>query len=558
MAERQIGPFLLGDKLGGGGMGVVYRATYTKTGQQVAVKLLPPDQEQNPKLIKRFDRELEILKKLKHPNIVQCFGGGRLAKQRFFAMELVDGGSLAAVLKDRGRLPWEDVVRYGMQICSALEYAHEHGIIHRDLKPDNLLITKKGVLKLGDFGVARDVGAMALTAPGRTVGTYAYMAPEQIRGEPPVSHKTDLYALGCVLFEMLTGKPPFESDGNPATLFLQHLEKKPPRVATVALDCPIWLDTLIGQLMEKDPEKRPWDASAVEQALQEVEAKVAGQASIAQHAVSGQPSQLTVTGDVSSVRQILKRKKKKKIQKGPFYERTWFLATCLVAVLSLVTWSLWPLSEEQLFARADALMQSEDTTDWLRAESEYLQPLQEKYPTGRYATQVQQYIDKIEMNRAEERMKFNNRLGREPSSEGERLYADARQYEQFGDRVSALEKYRSMIPVLETSEKARPFVNLARREIARLEQAGGANDDRLKVANDALDRAEKLYQQGQVLEARKIWNSIITLYETNRELAPQVERAQARLDGKEPLKETPAAPNGPATPAAPAASPPGK
>ncbi len=532
MAERRIGPFEIHEKLGGGGMGVVYRATYTKTGQQVALKLLPPEFQEEAKLIARFERELEILKKLKHKNIVQCFGGGKHGNQRFYAMELIEGGTLADLLRDRGRIPWEETIHHARQICAALEYAHEHGIIHRDLKPGNLMLAKNGVVKLGDFGVAQDVNATGLTATGKTVGTFAYMAPEQIRGSPPVSHKTDLYALGCVLYELLTGKPPFEGD-TPAKVFYQHLEQPPERVATVALDCPIWLDRLVNQLLEKDPDKRPWDASTTAQALREVEEKVAARASMVQHTVGGQPSTIAATGDVDIVRRLLKKKKKKRGAGGPFYEQTWFLVGCLTALLAGAAWSLWPLSEEKLFAKADQLMASDDASNWLKAEKEYLKPLLQKYPTGKFAPQVQQHLDKIEMYRAEERFKINAKLGRELKTEGERLYADAWKYEQFGDRISALEKYHSMVNLLQANPEARPYANLARRQIARIEASGGGKDDRLKIVNAALAAADEHYQAGRVLKAREIWTSLVTLYESNRELKPQVRRAKARLADKE-------------------------
>src|SRR6516165_2806588 len=147
MAERVLGPFKLGPKLGGGGMGVVYRATYTKNGQVVALKLLPAELSVKPRLVARFERELAILKKLKHPNIVPCYGGGKLGEQHFLAMELIEGGTLATELKRRSKMSWEEVITVGLQICSALEHAHEHGIIHRDLKPSNLLRTTDGKLK---------------------------------------------------------------------------------------------------------------------------------------------------------------------------------------------------------------------------------------------------------------------------------------------------------------------------------------------------------------------------------------------------------------------------
>jgi serine/threonine protein kinase len=531
MAERVLGPFKLGPKLGGGGMGVVYRATYAKTGQVVALKLLPAELSVKPRLVARFERELAILKKLKHPNIVPCFGGGKLGEQQFMAMELVEGGSLAAVMKKRGRIPWEEVITIGVQICSALEHAHEHGIIHRDLKPSNLLITKDGKLKLADFGIARDNDMTALTAAGRTVGTFAYMAPEQIKGGPDVTHKADLYALGCVLYELLTGTPPFAGE-NAGELLMQHMEKKPVRVTTLVLDCPVWLDILISQLLEKDPEKRPRDAATVSRALTEVEVKVAEQASMATHAVSGQPTNITAA-DGTEVRKLLKKKKRKKGETGPFYERVWFLASCLLALILGIVWLNWPEPEEKLLAKATALMESDKPDDWKHANRDYLSVLQRRFPEGKSASAVQQYIDKIEMYDAEEKMKFRTLRRLDPTSEGERLYSQARQYEVFGDRITAYEKYESMIRVLGDAKESRPFANLARRQMAAIDAASDGKPDRVKVVTEALQKAEDLYKNDNVMEARKMWNSIISLYEKDRELKPQVRKARARLAEKE-------------------------
>jgi serine/threonine-protein kinase len=542
MAERQLGPFLLGQKLGGGGMGVVYRATYTKTGQVVALKLLPGEMSVKPRLVARFERELAILKKLKHPHIVPCFGGGKIGEQQFMAMELVEGGSLASVLKKRGKLPWEEVIRYGLQICSALEHAHEHGIIHRDLKPPNLLLTKDDKIKLADFGIARDNDATALTAAGRTVGTFAYMAPEQIRGNPEVSHKTDLYALGCVLYELLTGTPPFSSETAGELLF-QHMEKKPVRVSTIVLDCPVWLDILLTQLLEKDPEKRPRDAITVSQALAEVEMKVAEQASMATHAVSGQPTNIGVTSDGTQIRNLLKKKKKKKGETGPIYERTWFLGTALAAVLGFIVWGFWPLSEEQLLERARPLMESSDPIDWDRARDKYLSVLIKRFPDGQSASTVQDYVDKIDMHKADEKLKLKIRLGKDPDSEGERLYAQARQYELFGDRVTALEKYESMIQVLGDGEKSRPYVKLARRHMAQIESSSDGKPDRLKIVTEALARGDALHRQGKTLDAQQMWKSIVSLYGNNQELKPLVKQARQRLDKNEVPEAEPEVPD---------------
>lgn len=260
--SRWIWPFELLEKIGEGGMGVVYRARYVGNNRIVAVKLLPDEISSNPIIAARFDRELEILKQLRHPNIVHCFGGVCESQQRFYAMELVEGGTLADLLRQKRRLSWDHVLEYGLQMCAALQYAHERGIVHRDLKPANFLIAKGGQLKLSDFGLATMASATKITRAGKTAGTFLYMAPEQIRGQPPVSPQTDLYALGCVLYELLTGQPPFQGD-SPAEILRKHIKEPPPHVATQLLDCPAALDQLIVDLLQKNPLDRPASAAIV-------------------------------------------------------------------------------------------------------------------------------------------------------------------------------------------------------------------------------------------------------------------------------------------------------
>jgi serine/threonine-protein kinase len=211
---------------------------------------------------------MAVLKDLRHPNIVRCFGGVCEDKQRFYAMELVEGGSLEDVLQQRGRLPWERVVDYALQMCAALECSHRHGVIHRDVKPGNFLIAANGQLKLSDFGLASVAAQRRITNVGKTAGTFLYMAPEQIRGGE-VTPRTDLYALGCVLFELLAGRPPFAGETPAATLHL-HCKQPPPRVTQFALDCPGALESLILTLMEKDPARRPESAAAVARELRGV------------------------------------------------------------------------------------------------------------------------------------------------------------------------------------------------------------------------------------------------------------------------------------------------
>lgn len=265
METRWIWPFELLDKIGEGGMGVVYRARYVGNNRQVAVKLIPEEINSDSVLVARFERELEVLKQLHHPNIVQCFGGRCESKQRYYAMEYIPGGTLAEYLSNRKHVSWENVVDFAIQMCAALQHAHEHGVIHRDIKPGNFLLTKSGQLKLSDFGLASVVSEGRLTAAGRTVGTILYMAPEQIRGAS-LTHRADLYALGCVLFEMLSGFTPY-TGASAAEVLQRHLKDPIPHVSRHVLDCPFELDELICDLLAKDPEHRPANAAVVSDRL---------------------------------------------------------------------------------------------------------------------------------------------------------------------------------------------------------------------------------------------------------------------------------------------------
>lgn len=270
MEKRWIWPFELEEQIGSGAMGVVYRARFVKNDRRVALKLLPKEVAANATLAARFQREMEILKDLRHPHIVHCFGGTCEGDQWFYAMELIDGGSLAGLLADQGKLPWRKVVEFGLQICAALEYAHERGIIHRDLKPGNLLLTKGGKIKLADFGLAMVAAETRLTSAGKTMGSLHYMAPEQIQGKPPMSNRTDLYALGCVLFELLCARTPFTGEVM-AEILQQHLRQVPPKVSMFTLDCPVALEALIAELLQKDPERRPASAQVIMTRLREID-----------------------------------------------------------------------------------------------------------------------------------------------------------------------------------------------------------------------------------------------------------------------------------------------
>ena len=356
--RREMSDFELAETLGVGTAGTIYHASLRDTGEEVALKVLLPVVSNDPLIKARFRREMVILERISHPHIVRYLGGGKDGSQLFYAMEYVDSGSLKQILQESGPLSWREASSCAIQLCSALQHLHNHGIIHRDLKPGNLFLAKSGKLKLGDFGIARDTKANDLTADRLTVGTYAYMSPEQICGERDITGKTDLYALGCLLYEMLTGHAPYLGDTFPQ-LFEQHLKADPPSVRDSVKDCPEALDQLIRALLAKDPEQRPFNARTVQgRLLQMLEqdreacahATSDRRAASHQHVSTGADvtSDPDVAGDpdvaaqaVDSAQHLL-AKRLEKIQVAPVdREVSWLSLAGLTLIIVGVVWLAW-------------------------------------------------------------------------------------------------------------------------------------------------------------------------------------------------------------------------
>jgi serine/threonine protein kinase len=260
--------FRLKEPLGVGSMGTVYRAESEDIEGPVAVKILHPSVAHDDEVVKRFQREIIIMERLRHPHIVRHYGGGMMEGQYFYAMELLNHGTLKDRVGEHGPLPWHQAAEYFEQIAAALQYAHNHGVIHRDVKPSNLFFGADGRIVLGDFGVAWDLHDANNAGDERTVGTFAYMAPEQISADRAITGKCDLYALGCVAYEMLAGRPPFVG-ANFAQIWDQHLHAKPEGLRDAGADCPEWLEALVMELLEKEPHKRPFNARAVQGRIRE-------------------------------------------------------------------------------------------------------------------------------------------------------------------------------------------------------------------------------------------------------------------------------------------------
>jgi len=246
-------------------MGTVVEGLNEETGERAAVKILAPSLAADEAFRLRFSAEIQTLQRLHHPNIVRLFGYGEQAGWVFYAMELVEGTSLQDELQHGRRYDWREVTRIAIEICKALKHAHDHGVIHRDLKPANLLINSEMHVRLSDFGIAKFFGSSGLTADGGVLGTADYMAPEQAEGRP-VTARSDLYSLGCVMYALLAGKPPFTGQSIVEVLHKVRYEKPLP-LSRTASDTPRALEEIIFQLLEKDPERRFRSPSALAKTL---------------------------------------------------------------------------------------------------------------------------------------------------------------------------------------------------------------------------------------------------------------------------------------------------
>ncbi len=261
--------YRLDSKLGEGGMATVFCGTDTVLRRRVAIKVLREQYAADQEFVRRFYQEAESAARLSHPNIVNTFDVGREGDTYYIVMELVDGSSLAEIIAADGKLPEPVALDYAAQIASGLAYAHRVGLLHRDIKPANILITKDDVVKLSDFGIARAVSehTMTLTKPGLVMGSVYYISPEQAQGHE-LHDTSDLYSLGVVLYQMLTGTLPFSGE-SPVTVALKHIGDPVPTIDTRRAGVSPALAAIVNKLLQKKPEHRFTSASDLASALRE-------------------------------------------------------------------------------------------------------------------------------------------------------------------------------------------------------------------------------------------------------------------------------------------------
>ena len=255
IGKKLDGRYLIESLIGVGGMANVYKGRDVRTGNQIAVKVLKEEFLDNEELVRRFKNESKAISILNHPNIVKVYDVSVTDQLQYIVMEYIDGITLKEYLKQRnGALTWKEVVHFATQVLSALDHAHSKGIVHRDVKPQNIMLQADGSIKMMDFGIARFSRAQSQTVSDKAIGSVHYISPEQAKGDH-TDARTDIYSVGVMMYEMLSGKLPFDGTGA-VSIAIMQISEKPKPLAEVAPNIPVGLRQITEKAMEKDPADR--------------------------------------------------------------------------------------------------------------------------------------------------------------------------------------------------------------------------------------------------------------------------------------------------------------
>ncbi|HEY1860045.1 MAG TPA: protein kinase, partial [Gemmataceae bacterium] len=537
MIGQRLGNWRIDKELGRGGMGYVFLAHEEMDGQpaarRAALKVLSAELANDSGFLSRFQREIDALRQLDHPNIVRFYDSGAQDGRYFYVMEYVDGRNFEELVLERGRLPWEEVLDLALQVSPALKHAHDRGIIHRDLKPSNLLRATQpsaangfGTIKLTDFGIAHVFARPHLTATGGIIGTAEYLSPEQAAGKP-VTKRSDLYSLGVVLYTLLTGRNPFQGE-TVVDLLQKHRFSLFDQPRKIVPEIPYELDEIICQLLEKDPANRPGDGMVLFKKLDTIRRKQDRKQS---QVVSGPMLDLTRLekppavipdnpGPATLMSQLMRQELVRQNLGGPlsrFFHRPAVLSTLFVLCVGLIIWGLWPSSAESIFRRGEELMQSDDPKNWEKAVDDYFGPLDTEFPDHPYKDQVAQFRERLVDHKAQLLAEKQAKL-EAPMSEARWFYLRGLRLRQQGEEEAAKALWRELIDSFRDVKAEQPWVRLAEHELAHPAESAGAA--RWRTVRAALNRAGDLRKDNKQDEANTIYDNLERLYRDDPSAGP--------------------------------------
>jgi hypothetical protein len=512
-----------------GGLGTVYRATNAEPkGEsdpaEAAVKVLTHPHCADPAFQARFPAEMLALRRLTHPNIARYYDSGVHAGLPYSAAEWVDGTDVAALVAQAGTgLPWaEYFFRIAIQTARALKHAHHRSILHRELKPGHLLVLADGSLKVVDFGLGKILNRAPLTLPAEPLGVAAYLAPEHFTGKP-LTRRSDLYALGGVLYTVLTGRPPFAAN-SAAELMHKHCYALPDRPANFVPKLPNELDEFVCSLLAKDPNRRPASAAAILDELDQIRGKLerkgakpllppSAEDPTGLHAPLGAAAVGETTADPAERR----AKRRQALVVG-----TLFLV--VVGILMFTFFRPRP-SPESLWNDLQPLLASDNPADWDTARDDYLDALAKWHPDWRPTEvgEARQYL----LERKELAKTFGLYDKAKYAGEAERLYHRGLKLVQVADAGEARRTWDNLIRLFDGSATDAYWVRLARQGLAELANSPPPRSNS-NVPAEAIARARKLRESGHKADADAMLNAVEELYRDRPDVIEAVRAARPR------------------------------
>lgn len=539
---KQIGAYRIERKLGQGGMGTVYLGKHEDTGELAAIKVLPASMAREEGFVARFAREIDAMHRVTGEHVVEMYDSGEWDGTYYYTMEFVDGETVTDRILREKRLGWREVIEIACQMCKALKAAHNTGIIHRDLKPSNLLISKQGVCKLTDFGVAHVFAGDQLTATGGVIGTVEYMSPEQAQGRR-VDKRSDIYSLGAVMYVMLTGRPPFIGK-SALDIAQKHKFGQFDSPRRIVPEIPHWLDEVVCKCLEKNPDNRYPDAYVLQLRLQEIPKKVEmlqSSGTFEFEHINGNDVTLAADGKGTdpeaagvAMRELMKAHVERTNEQTlieRILDSTWFLVAALLAIIlgGVYWWNHRLPTDEELLAQGQLWMAAEPGPGWERAKREVFEPLVEKN-AKRWGPEVEKYLDRIRIY--EVRKSLLGRRGtwtaRDAETDGERLLQKAVQLRSLGQTAEAKQVLVGLVRLTEGDDDAADLHALATDLLKELNDKA-ISPEQYSLVQRALTRADELRAEGKADEARELLQAIVEIYANDPDAATFVEQARRRL-----------------------------
>lgn len=516
MIGERVGDWVIDAALAEDDKGRSFRARAADDpGKLATIKVLSGGQSEEFREL--FRGRLLVLRKLSHPNLVAYLGGGIVHNDPYFIAEHVPGSDFQTLLREGKRPAWPDVLSYALQCVSALRHAHRRGVLHGDLKPANLLLTPDGRVKLAEAGIARLYGADVPPPGDNPLGSAAFISPEQAAGKP-ATKRSDFYSLGCLLYALLTGRPPFAAS-NRVELIHKHCFVMPERPAHYLPDLPDEFDSLVMKLLAKDPQVRPGSGTLLLAEFERVWANLEARGKVAKRPALPADQPVPPAAEEKEPAKIRNLAAPAKPPRPLMSRAIVVVPLFLLCVGALIGgFYLTRTDPDDLYARAQPLMHSDDPADWERAWTEYLEPLSREFP-DKYADEIKAFRARTQPLAELRRAQASGRTAKY-TSEAERFYHEGLRQTEAGDFAGARRTWERVAAAFGGVPSESHWAELARQAAGRLpSQDGALHRPTAASVRATIERAKALRAEGKTAEADAVWDALTELYRDDPDAA---------------------------------------